>query len=132
MIVMVCSNLSECKEKVERTLNELEREAEFVAGVLENVDEKVANFEELKKVFGGEVGDAFYKAKVDSVEIFIQPNPALLREELSERAKEVSKLIEMYRQLNEILEKIIEIMGDAQAEVVLTVDTNKARAYISI
>ncbi len=132
MSVVVCTNLAECKEKLETRLNELEREAEFVAGILESVDEKAASFEELKKVLGGELTDAFYKSKVDSVEIFVQPNPVVVKEELSRRAEEMAKMIEIYRQLVEIMNKVIEVWGEGAAEVVVSITTQGAKVFITV
>jgi len=131
MYVIVCTDLAECREKVEDVLNELERKAELVAGMLESADEKTATFEELKKVLGGEISDAFYKTKVDSIEAFVVPSPALLRSELSKTGQELAKLIEIYRQLDEILTKIIEVVGSVEADVLILVSPEGAKLFIN-
>jgi len=132
MYVIVCADLAECREKVEEVLNELERKAELVAAMLESADEKTATFEELKKVMGGEISDAFYKTKVDSIEAFVAPSPALLRSELSKAGQELAKLIEIYRQLDEMLTKIIEVVGNAEADALIFVGPEGAKLFINV
>ena len=132
MELKVCSSIGECKEFVENKLNELEREAEIVAGVLESIDEKAASFEDLKKVLGGEMADAFYRVEKGSVKVFVQPNPVLMKDELKRRAEELAKLIEIFRQLSEIMSKLYEGLGDVQGSVLISADEQGGKLFISL
>jgi len=128
----VCSSISECREYAENRLNELEREAEIVAGVLESIDEKAASFEDLKSILGGEMAEAFYKVEKGSVKVYVQPNPVLMKDELKRRAAELAKLIEVFRQLVEVLNKLSEGLGDVQGNVLISADEQGGKLFISI
>ena len=132
MGVIICTTLAECLERIEKELNDLERQAEIIAGTLEGLDEKEAMFEEFVKAFGGTGGRAFYEGKINSFEVYIQPHPSLLKEELSKKAKEISDLIEKYRGLKELTSKIVEVLGGLDAEAVVSVSPEAAKIFINI
>ncbi|ABU81826.1 hypothetical protein [Ignicoccus hospitalis] len=132
MSVIICTSLSECLERLDKELNDAEREAELVAGLLESLDEKEATFEEFVKRFGGGGGEAIYHTKVNSFEIYVQPHPSKMKEELSKKAKEISDLIEKLRALRELIEKIIETLSGLEAEAVILLDKDVAKLFINI
>jgi len=126
------SSFSETLKYVEDTLNNLEREAEIVAGLLENIEDTSASFEELSKELGGEIHEAFYKAKLNNLALYIEPSPVVMEDVIKRRAKELSSLIEIYKQLLEVLKKASQALGDGEVRITLAIDSNEAKVFMRL
>ena len=126
------ASFSETLKYVEDTLNNLEREAEIVAGLLESVEEVSSSFEELSKELGGEIHEAFYKVNLNNLTLYIEPSPVVMEEVIKKRAKELANLIEIYKQLLEVLKKASQALGDEEVKVMLAIDSNEAKVFMRL
>ncbi|UXD22783.1 hypothetical protein IPA_08210 [Ignicoccus pacificus DSM 13166] len=126
------SSFSDAIKYVEDQLNGLEREAELVAGMLENIEEVSSSFEELSKELGGETHEAFYKATIDDITLYIEPSPVVLEEVIKKRAQELSSLIEIYRKIGEVLKKASQALGDGDVTITLAIEPNEAKVFMRL
>ncbi len=126
------NSFSDAIKYVEDTLNNLEREAEIVAGMLESIEEMSSSFEELSKELGGEVHEAFYKASLNNLTLYIEPSPVVMEDVIKKRAQELSNLIEIYKQVLEVLRKTSQALGDEEVSVMLAIDPNEAKVFMRL
>jgi prefoldin subunit 5 len=126
------SSFSEAIKFAEDKLNELEREAELVAGMLENLEEVSSSFEELSKELGGEVHEAFYKASLDNIALYIEPSPMIVEQIIKKKAEELTNLIEMYKKISEVLKKASQALGDEDVKITLAIDSDEAKVFMRL
>ena len=126
------TSVDELKNYVDSKLKELEREAEILADTLDEYDEFVESFEELRKLFPGEVKDAYLETKIDDVRILVEPNPLAVRDVLARRADEVSKLIHGLKKVSGIIEKLEEILKNKKAFITLVLKDGDVEIYIKL